>query len=51
MNIFGVLLGYGAQVDEGIIRNHEEAVMAWRSGKLPTADPPASPVYWVGNVA
>lgn len=36
----------GYEVEAGVIRHHEEAVQAWREGKLPTAVPPASPVYY-----
>jgi ABC-type phosphate/phosphonate transport system substrate-binding protein len=35
----GVQIGY--EVEAAITRNHQEALEAWRAGKLPTADPPA----------
>lgn len=36
----------GYEVEANIMRHHEEAVQAWREGRLPTVDPPASPTFF-----
>lgn len=45
MNEFAARLSFGLQVEAAAVRNHEEAIAAWRSGKLPTVEPPASSVF------
>lgn len=41
---------YGFQIVAGVESNHDEAVRAWREGRLPTAEPPASPVFTIEGV-
>lgn len=34
----------GLEVEASVIASHDRAVKAWREGRLPMADPPASPI-------
>ncbi len=40
-------LSLAAEVEAGIAQNNEEARKAWREGRLPTAEPPASPIFTI----
>ena len=51
MSLCAISWFYGLSVEAAVIANHEAAMLAWRSGKLPTADPPSSPIYIMEGTA